>query len=345
MERFTTSPENPVDTLGYNRQGRLTPDQRVMLNFLLEAQRLGAGLGGLAGFGSLVFFGCILAWGLGQDPGWAVALEFLVLLGFGAYSIWNARRVLTRLSGFARSLQSERVAFADGEIAWNGRRYAARVPVAEKLDLAQTYIPGDYRFYYVPFSGRVLSAERLCNNLDARDCLLQSLMDAFSFNAEALAANRMGRVGDAQRTVLMQKLVIHGWTRMLGTLAGGVVFVTLMVNFQIARGVQYGWTSVLAAAPFVILFIKLLADYLDRLGDLRTGRVETVQGLGYRPANSNRWQIHLNQFSVPRKQSGVLISGLRYRAFYLPRSRYLISLEPLAFPKVTTPNRLTNALK
>ncbi|MGB8647147.1 MAG: hypothetical protein WCF84_18060 [Anaerolineae bacterium] len=321
------------DPLAVNRQGELTPEQRVMLNFLLEAQRLGAGLGSVVGVGSLLLFGCIFGWGLVSRAGWGFATEFFIFALFGLYSLWNARRALRRLAHFKRALYAGQVAHVDGQIAWTGRRYAIKVPLSEKLDLDFLNLPGAYRFYYVPFSGRVLSVERLDTLADARNCLLDALMGALRFDAAGLASNRMGRMSDAQRDALLRSLVLVSWGKILGMLVGGILFVLLVVNYQIGREMEWGWTAILAAIPPLLILGLLITGYRAKLADLREGRVQVVQGVGYHPRNSKLWQISYNQFKVSGRVTPALISGLRYRAFYLPRSRYLVSIEPLAFTK------------
>jgi hypothetical protein len=78
------------------------------------------------------------------------------------------------------------------------------------------------------------------------------------------------------------------------------------------------------------------------LGDALSGVIETVQGVAaksteQRSSGRSRRRVYLYNignlnFEVPQAAYQALIDGLEYRAYYVPRTRQLLSIEPLDVP-------------
>jgi hypothetical protein len=210
-------------------------------------------------------------------------------------------------------------------------------------------LPGvTYQFYYLPESGAVLSAEVLQapDEATARKLLTDLLAQANQFDADALTANRQGILAKEQAPRLY-KAFVQGL--ILSAIATGVValfLITFLTPPNLTIVVR------LLGVAFAVLFGGLFiwtgfSQALRAALDLMANRVECVEGPvqkkievsrtrstrgGHRTNRRFYYQIDSRRFQIDECAYHALIEDLPYRLYYTPRSRRLVSVEPLTGP-------------
>jgi hypothetical protein len=183
--------------------------------------------------------------------------------------------------------------------------------------------------------------------------LTRALSDANGFRADALAANRAGRITPEQAARVRhdeRRGAPTGWVVGVLLLAVGAAAVVLFgpgflrdVTRHRARGdLDALWSDFLAALGVVFCFgFGWIALASARGGawrrDLREGRVEMVEGVGRKVDRSSgpnyvafEYVIGEKSFSVGAAGYHALVPGARYRAWYLPHSSHLLNIEAVA---------------
>ena len=186
---------------------------------------------------------------------------------------------------------------------------------------------------------------------------LEDLAEANGFTMEDLEENRAGRISAAQRTGLVFQAiepVRYSGGALLGILFLGLVIRTLVPGFLITIGamigakyvmVLYGSTMVLCFAAFVSDVVKssnvilhLLRDLQEGAASVKEGRVyrsnEVKEGLGmdriFGQKQTQRWYvIDEEYFPVSEEAAEALPERGRFRLYHTPRSRQLLSIEPV----------------
>ncbi len=165
----------------------------------------------------------------------------------------------------------------------------------------------------------------------------RALSVANGFSADDLALNRNGQLGRQQRKKLRRKMRSRFWTCLL--CAGGAAFI--VAYEPIARPAN----KIGFYVPAVILLAVILVvgkGLLDALTDSASGSVLSAEGLvkglvvqttgaGGESGAPASYYYALDPIRVRVCQSGyeALLEGLRYRLYYSPRSKTLLSIEPL----------------
>lgn len=156
------------------------------------------------------------------------------------------------------------------------------------------------------------------------------LGDAFGFTAEDIAQNRQGRMTWAQRGRL--------WRRFWATALGGVLLAGVpaiaagwLVHWATGIPLDAAFTDTRATSGYVVALllgvIYVAANHKTLLLfiDLLLGRVQTVRGM------MEIWGRYLviggYRFVAEETALESVQAGLRYRAFVLPASNTLLSLE------------------
>ena len=172
-------------------------------------------------------------------------------------------------------LRRGRITQAEGEIVWRRNRYVADAegrrlqPLLGDVGL----IPGEYRFYFLPTSGRLLSVERTTSNIQLlRDALAQTN----NFPTSALETNRQGLLATGQ--IL----------RLLGMIATNLFLVYfyfdhlqrnqfrrlhLFTRFGFSR-----WYALIALGIGGLIALGFLTQSVTLLADLANGKASVADG-------------------------------------------------------------------
>lgn len=343
MRRSASEPSlsNP-DDLAANRSGRLTDGQRrqaMQVNWVA-----GCFVIAMAVFmGSVFGLPFVLAF-FQEELEWALVVPGLICLAMGApiallVAIQGVRLALTR-----RDLEAGEVQQADGLVVWRGHRYAAEFPGRAfwSSNTVAGLPPGPYRFYYLPRSGRVLSAQAMPGLMVAETMpggalatLDGVLGQVIGFSAGDIELNRQGQLAPGQRARLLAAM--FGFSLLgLGLLAFcGFVAWAMWTDLD-----GEGWA---AALPLGILaLIGLLGPVaigwqIVKMGrDLLGGQVVFVDGPVTRSAvrggksTSYYYGIGGQKFTVSLQAYEAMVSGQSFRAYYTPHTKRLVGLEPWA---------------
>ena len=185
--------------------------------------------------------------------------------------------------------------------------------------------PGSYRFYYLPHTRRILSAERqpFFEPGGPKAGLRMALAAAHGFQMDELDTNRQGRVAGGQRSLLVSKLLF-----LVVVLVAGIGWVI----WQFALVLQYSPWSFLGLGFFLLIMGMLTRE---RWLDLLEGRALMLEGFvqaieeSSDDSSSYYYVLDRQRFQVSANAHKALVPGERYRLYYLPHSKKLLSIEPL----------------
>lgn len=336
------------DDIAANKRGYITDHQRTVFARLARNQRIIAWLvvgAGLAYFGLMGYL-IIATWppSLREGLGYLIIGLFLVQVGERMIS---SLRKLRRLAQTQHELSVGLLAQAPGQVIWQARRYVAQIPghtlyFAPPLNLP----PGNYRFFYLPRSRWLLAAESLnpADPTHTTQPYLAVLARANHFSLDALVANRQGQLCEAQRKAQIYNLALIALMLGLKSAFFGVLIFFVWRTY-LAGGNPLGETialTILLLLPPTTAFLMAARHgfSFSTIVDLREGRVAMTEGVVHKTmvhlSNSKEplYYYRLNRLKFPVSEAGydALIVGRFYRVYYLPRSKILLSLEPLALP-------------
>jgi hypothetical protein len=263
------------------------------------------------------------------------------------------------------------VAFApNGYLArleWTGQPLQGMARVMWRRPRRVNLPPGRYRFYYLPRTGRLLSAESLDGagplqpGVFARPsalpdplaglpgyvaaplpylaappvtsgplgAVLVALAEGNRFTLDDLALNRSGSLSARQRR------------RLLAPLSLLVPFGLIFAGAGLAQwilGLSGGQPPIVWAASGTVFSgvgLFLLALARTQLADAVSRAVMVAEGLvtGSMSSGSDSRMYHYKvnglSLQVTARGYAALVAGLRYRVYYTPRSKTLASIEPL----------------
>ncbi|MCC7359874.1 MAG: hypothetical protein IT317_10375 [Anaerolineales bacterium] len=332
-ERYLTNP----DDVAANRSGTLTDGQRR------KASQVNWGAGAVALLvGALIGGGLVVPFFImfqEQNEPLALIIPALILLVVGVPVGLVILQNIVRLALTRQDLAAGEVQTADGQVAWRRRRYAAEWPGRPfwTNNSVSGLAPGPYRFYYLPRSGYVLSAEKLGGLTLAAGMmgggetpgLTEVLGRVIGFGAGDLEANRDGRLGGGQAA------------RMVAAAAGlGVLALVILGFCAFAAFNMTTENGGLSAIPLLFigaigLFGPLLVGWaaLKIVLDLLGGRVQVIEGQVQRTYSSSGksttyyYQVGGKKFTVSLRAYHALVSGPTYRVYYTPRAERLVALE------------------
>ncbi len=319
-----------------NRAGQITPQQRKRVSRLSVM----VGLPVLAG--ALWFFlimGTRLPGVAGEalttpDDSASLPLRLLIasaalfpVLMVGGVAVWACIR-LSRWLRLELDLSQSDIAYAEGQVTFSRKGYVATAAGRRLLALNGNRVinlaPGAYRFYYLRASRRLLSAERLVSYEAAppQAPLLEVLASVHGFSMGDLEMNRQGWISAHQRSKLLRAAVL--WVGF--TLAGAAALLIWMPD-----DLELGGMVILALLALLLLYIGY-THYADML----RGRVAMLEGTvisqrrsGDEGGYTYHYVIGRESFLVNESAYHALISGLPYRVYYGPKSKKLLSIEPL----------------
>lgn len=242
----------------------------------------------------------------------------------------------------ARSdLNAGQIEVLDGQCAWRRNKYVLETPSRRLKFMRQSrhLMPGSYRFYFLPNTGFLLSAERMVppGGEDPRAELLDVLEQVHHFRQEDLEANRQGRLSLGQIAQLIWKTAVY--TIIWLVLFGFGLFVAYAVFRDTHNAQGQRWVIILSLAGVALL----LAIYLWIVGrlllDAVRGQIANAQGLvrrtvtvthtQYGASTTYYYKLDKLSFTVSSGAYTAFIDGLQYRLYYAPLSKTLLAIEPL----------------
>jgi hypothetical protein len=154
-----------------------------------------------------------------------------------------------------------------------------------------------------------------------------------------LKANQNGEVTDAQRWAGVKK-VIPGAILMAVAFIFGLLFLyPFLSDFDFNSNL----VPLLFVGGFLAIFVAIgFTMVLNAILDISASEPEVVEGEGRKitrrksSGKSSRtvyyYVIGDHEFEVPQKAFPALVEGVNYRAYFMPRSKRLVTLEPLSVP-------------
>jgi hypothetical protein len=335
----------PAD-LNANRQGRLSVNQTEKLKLsagsvLGSAARLFA-LSSIPG----ICLGGMLLLALLRFPLPIIGIFALLTIAGGLVVVllnvvrsYQARnRLLDDLAvGLVKQGEGHLI-YGEGnyEVISNGERFKLSA-------LTSGLVPGvRFRFYYLPISKLVVSAESVeqQNEEQIRQGLLEALAQAHNFSMAALNENRNGKLAAEQIAQLLPNLA---WGLTLLLIPPLAAFYYLNIQGAAAR-ISSGWTAIIALVAGAIALYGAWLTYRVA-ADLIGGRVGELKGKGKKVSEirgsrrfdevsgstsvTHYYEIGGQRFRVPPQAYAALISDQPYRLYYAPRTKVMLSIEPI----------------
>lgn len=333
-----------IDDRLANQRGEITDAQNARLTASLGFQQgcvillfIVLFLPFMIGLGVMVFS----SWGQSETIFVLFLLLFFMLV-FGAtflggiFSLW---KVWSRWQLLKRDRENRSIRQGQGQLAFGKSGYQVFVDGRElHLPLSSNaggLKPGaTYRFFYLDESGFVLSAEELfpASPSQARNALLEILATANKFSQEDLTANQNGETTSSQRL------------KALPGMFGGV----LLGLFPLGLGLVIFYTNQdsgdLTPLLVPVIFLAIFAIFggflfFNGLLDFLVQSPLVVEGVGHKEKRVSRGRRNRNttyyyvvdgvSFRVRKSAFDALIDGERYRVYALPRTKQLLTIEPL----------------
>ncbi len=323
-----------------NQRGEIAPDQE---------QRLGSMAGWVRGIGLVfvlvVFFipltGILLT--LLSDSRTEILLVIglivlimVTLMGAFGVSLWRIWQNFMRIK---RDRENRAIRQGQGQLVFGKNGYSLQSGDRELILSNQQgtggLVPGaTYRVYFLEESGVALSAEEMfpANPSQVRNALLETLASANRFNIEDLEQNRNGEVTQTQRLKPISQVLFGGFFMLIALTFGVLVW-------SLNGSTREPPATLLIPGIFLAVFL-LIGAYMaaNAFIDIFISQVERVEGPGHKEkrvsGGKNRtvryyYIINGKDFQVSKTAFGALIDGLEYRAYYLPRTKRLLTLEPI----------------
>lgn len=321
-----------------NQRGEITSDQNARLMASVGFQ--GGCVVLLASFIAFQFlFGMVffvtISWGeIALVISLVVLLAvFALIFRLGAWPLWQ------RWSALKRDRENRAIRMGQGQLAYEKGKYIAQAAGRDLLLPASANAGGlkpgaTYRFYYLEESGFVLSAEELypASPAQARSSLLGILASANNFQLEDLELNRNGEMTSAQRMKALPSVLF-------GLLIGAFPVGIGLVFFFVGREEDGDLLALLIPALFLLIFAGIGGYmFFNGLLDLMSHAPLVTEGAGRKEKRTsggkNRRTTYYYVvdgvfFQVGRGAYQALVDGENYRVYALPRTKGLLTIEPL----------------
>lgn len=163
------------------------------------------------------------------------------------------------------------------------------------------------------------------------------LTEALGFGAEELAANREGYMTKRQRVMLSQGRGLWRWLYIAILILTPIAFMVIIWDgYRIGDtpSSRFGiicFASLLASISFVYAYLK----WRNLNHDLLKGNVESIEGNArlesYRARDGMKYFVKLgnNKFKIGRNAFQEFTNDQKYRVYYSPHSRKIISAEEI----------------
>jgi hypothetical protein len=333
-----------------NRYGQMAPQQVEAF----KVAYLWPGVGFLvlgaviSGFLLLMLGGMIVGMLADGDDEWwigLIVLIFPVLFG-GGFLVAGLRNLWT----WSRVNATGALTMAEGRLIWQRNNYKGIIDGARlSLPGAAELPPGAYRFFYISGVNLIASVERLNLSASPNDTqaeITRALQESLDFTAEDLEANRTLQLSGRQRNGLFASVV--GLIALLGILllfpivmavgfiwsegGFGAVNSSDVLPFLCFGGIMLGVVAVIAWS-IVAGVREAFAGIVESVTGHLQERTE-VRGSGKSRHTYYYYVIDGQKFQVTPAAHRASIEGMRYRLFYLPRSKKVMSAEPIPDPNV-----------
>jgi hypothetical protein len=281
---------------------------------------------------SLILVGVVtsLFWVIGiseQDKG-ALLIGILVTLTYLLiFAVWPLRQYLKLRGNFQADLAAGRVKTVRGQITWRLNNYQMEF-AGSNPSMAACYrltgaMPGAYSFSVLPRSGFVVLAEPDANS-DWRARLTSTLAGYMGYTADDLALNQQHQLAPRQRGRLWTRTAIVS----LLALGAFVLAVSEIVLYHLSL------VPLLFSGIFVATGLYLFANALRLVRDARSSIVNVAQGeialAEQRPQVERHIAVGGVRLPVSLPLWNALPARVTYAVYYAPRSRRIVSIEPLA---------------
>ncbi len=274
---------------------------------------------------------------LASEP--AFVWIFFTLMGLvGGVASVLALLYIVRLILAQREWLTERIEHTEGQIAWGRQNYIAEVEGCRLKPCGRlNLLPGNYRFYYLPHAGWLLSVERLAAGGEETPPDLSNILAcANGFRLEAIEDNRRGRLADDQVRQLLH-LTAHYFSESLILIGIAAIFAfSFLTRHDLNVAIVRITLGALIALSLFSLWrvVRIIVDILRK-------QVAMTEGLArktFREQISRTWQkrriyyyqINNLKFEVSQRGYNVLIAGLPCRLYYAPCSKRMVGIAPLA---------------
>jgi hypothetical protein len=326
-----------------NQSGQITPEQRTLLE--ADTRLNWAGLLTSLLILPIVFVGIVVGvyfFDTNHETPWYVYVIMILFFGFIELIalVPNLLRIVNTIR-VRNDLATGQVEALEGQCAWRRNKYVLETP-ARRLKypaLSRHLMPGSYRFYFLPNTGLLLSAQRLTppGGEDPRGELLGVMAQVHHFNMEDLETNRQGRLAGGQIGRLLLRIVwlTVFWVFILGV---GLVIAYSIYTSLHSDSAQL-WALIITAGIFLLGGAIYLWLVVRLLIDITRGQVTTAQGLVRRTftvshsqhGTSTTYYYKLDKlsFTVSASAYTAFIDGPQYRLYYAPLSKTLLAIEPL----------------
>lgn len=347
----------PVTKKAYveaNKEGRIHPDQ---------IELLGGKIGDFVGFMRL---------GINLKQAF-LYFTLSLFLGFALISLEQAAYLI--IAGFVLPLLILAVVFVSKWVSFKNRRANLRQELLEaKIEdgvgtlkfgkdsyyvvlpdkrLALPFVskeelnPGiSYRFYYLPGSRVVLSAEEVSHTpaAEIRSEFTGTLAEANGFKQSSLEANKRGELTAEQISGIYSHLISP--LIFIGTSLVVIYYVVKQQGVASPLTIN-GYITALQGAPtstkifgglFLLLLIWGMVLFVQTLLDILGKTVSVVEGQGFRKMSTSSdddgsknvrmyYVIDGMRFNVERRGFLAFEDGRKYRAYFTPRRKALVNIE------------------
>lgn len=277
--------------------------------------------------------------------GFVVPLLVVVLLFASKWISYKNRR-----SNLQRELNQGIIENGVGTLKFGKDSYQVVLP---DIRLTMPFVskeelnPGiSYRFYYLPHSGVVLSAEEISHTpvKEVRAVFTETLAEANEFKERSLEANRRGELTAEQVSGIYSHLVSP--LVFIATSLGVLYFQVNRMEIESPISVNAFLTGLRQSSTgmkvFGIIFLVLLSWGLvllvQTLLDILGKQVGIVEGQGFRKMSTSTdndgskntrmyYVIDNVRFNVERRGYLAFEDGRTYKAYFTPRRKVLVNIE------------------
>lgn len=356
MVQYPTLPFTDPDVIALNQQGIIAPEQQEILRFYVPWPFWGC----LMWFFLVALILVPFWWpGAEQLPAFMMPL-YVMIFGGGAllttgmfgWQTWKSLRQRWEI-------QHGPVVWADGEVVAQGGRFEVLIADGRLKNPAHkiALIPGRYRFYFLPRSKFLLSAESLepvqiemaedaaaiiTHPLTPNpDNALSTLMQTFRFNENDLQQNRAGRLTGRQQLRILWRTSSYVAFLLVVCFVAGIYAAASLLGWapeqpsEITQSLLVqAWQTFCLASLTLFAFGYPLWNIGTRFIDILRGQVKSISGPIHFKVRGGRgatcyYVIQGKEFQVAPHAYYSFIENMTYRVYYTPLSKEIVSLEPV----------------